>query len=129
MRPFMILTLCLALLAPTFSSAQQDKSCDASPRWLLVTVVRSASWFKTTSKVEEADYSGEEKLWLVDRCGDDLFNITSYSGPEKGIATEIMSMTTSHDGEALAWTRLSVKESLHDICRAMRDCGDATSKP
>lgn len=128
MRPFMILTLYLSLLAPTFSIAQQKKPCDASPRWLLVTVVQSAMWIKNISKGDKPQYSDNERLELVDRCEGDVFSIQHHSGPEKGVAAEIRQVTI-RDGETIAWVRFWVKESLRDICRAMRDCGDSTSGP
>ena len=40
MRIFTVLIFCLYMLVPTFAIAQQDESCDANPRWLLVTVVQ-----------------------------------------------------------------------------------------
>ncbi|MDE0293896.1 MAG: hypothetical protein OXI93_06870, partial [Bryobacterales bacterium] len=85
----MILTLYLSLLAPTFSIAQQKKPCDASPRWLLVTVVQSAMWIKNISKGDKPQYSDNERLELVDRCEGDVFSIQHHSGPEKGVAAEI----------------------------------------
>ena len=51
MRTFTTLICCLYILAPTFAIAQQDESCDANPRWLLVTVFQSGFWMKDEESV------------------------------------------------------------------------------
>ena len=124
MRTFTALICCLYMLAPTSAIAQQGESCDANPRWLLVTVVSAVDSFGT-----ESEYDGEY-LSMVDRCEGDTFNIRAYSGSAEGIATEIAWTYLSTDrSKTNDWVRLWVKESLQDICRAMWDCSDATSRP
>ena len=116
------------MLAPTSAIAQQDESCDANPRWLLVTVVRSAG--RLPGEDEKTQYSGEERLELVDRCAGDSFGISEHQGESEDIESEIWwTIVSQVTGETMAWTKIWVKESLHDICRAVRDCADATSRP
>ena len=130
MRIFTVLIFCLYMLVPTFAIAQQDESCDANPRWLLVTVVQSEVWMKPNNekKVELvdqlSDYSSGERLQLVDRCYGDTFDISHYSGSKENIAAEINWAFYSSTQELKSWYRIWVKESLQDICQAMQDCAD-----
>ena len=72
MRTFTALIFCLYMLVPTFAIAQQDESCDANPRWLLVTVLAAADNFEDGN----TEIALKDELRLVDRCEiDDL----SYS--------------------------------------------------
>ena len=89
MRTFTALICCLYMLVPTSAIAQQDESCDANPRWLLVTVVRGEFWLKPQSGDTKAEHFNEERLQLVDRCQADIFTISHYRGTDENIATEI----------------------------------------
>ena len=129
MRTFIAFIFCLYMLVPTFAIAQQEESCDANPRWLLVTVVASKFWIKSDSDDEPRDQYYGGKLELVDRC--DITSISPYedTADKRSIATEILKMFRSETGEIISWSRLWVKESLQDICQSMQDCADVTSRP
>ncbi len=135
MRTFTTLICCLYMLAPTFAIAQQDESCDANPRWLLVTVLQSGFWMEDEEGVlkrfppndnDQDDSYPEGKLWLVDRCED--VDIHSHTGePNAPSTTRINISTFSDRGILESVTRLWVKESITEICSSVRDCADATS--
>ena len=136
MRTFIAFACCLFLIAPATAIAQKEKSCDASPRWLLVTVVAQKYWIKSdeTDQLEPfpAGTSTDEHLKLLDRCGVKVFS--DYQGSSKypgdsddNVATEITDHTQSN-GKTMGFGIFWVKESLQEICAAVRDCADATSK-
>ncbi len=140
MRTFITLITCLYILAPTFAIAQKDESCDANPRWLLVTVLAEETWSRSDEKdqlerVPEFTHT-EERLKLLDRCEIEIFSAyrklpgsLEYPGAsDDAVATTITDYTQAN-GKTERLTQLWVKESLQDICRAMRDCEDTTSRP
>ena len=139
MRTFIAFACCLFLIAPATAIAQKEKSCDASPRWLLVTVVAQKVWIKSdeTDQLEpfQALTRTDEHLNLLDRCGVKVFSdYTIHQGSSKypgdsddNVATEITDHTQSN-GKTTSLEILWVKESLQEICAAVRDCADATSK-
>ena len=130
MRTFTALICCLYMLAPTSAIAQQGESCDANPRWLLVTVVRGEFWMKPESGDTKTEHFNEERLQLVDRCHADIFTVLHYRDEDENIAAEIRwAYMSDKTGEVSSWSKIWVKESLQDICRVMRDCEDATSRP
>ena len=125
MRTFTALIFCLYMLVPTFAIAQQDESCDANPRWLLVTVLAAADNFVDEKAKEVAR---AEHLRHVDRCIINSIS-TATDGSDPRISSEILMVFNSEPVEESLWVRLWLKESLQDICRAMRDCEDTTSRP
>ena len=136
MRTFIAFACCLFLIAPATAIAQKEKSCDASPRWLLVTVVAQKHWINSdeTDQLEPVPVftRTDEHLKLLDRCGVKVFSDYTinqeYPGDsDDNVATEITDLTQSN-GKATSLGILWVKESLQEICAAVRDCADATSK-
>lgn len=112
---------------------QAEKSCDADPRYLLVTVTGRQLLFKNakTTKFEEVKLPEKftKRIELLDRCDGYTFSHTPY--PTKEFENDDMGNTTAtkltyEDGGAHSIERLRIRESLSDLCRAMKDCVDAT---
>ena len=132
-----IVWLLLCLSTPAI--AQRGESCDAKPRWLLVTVLELDYYTPSKSK----DGSGLRKheaasgkipngrLQMIDRCGNGIIQMSDNNGigpgegkPGKAIIEHSL---YSEGGEITTLVRYFVKESMADLCRAMKDCADATS--
>ena len=93
----------------------QDSPCDADPRWLLVTVIESRIYRATGEHVDLA--VGQQ---LLDRCGiEGIVQTNPISEPPR--STIVMRT----DSDSARW-EITARESPQDICRALRDCGDAT---
>ncbi len=120
--PYKALLTLLLLTLPSLASAQEE-TCDAKPRWLLVTVVQDRD--NIGGETKTATWP-EGELRLVDRCQADHFSVTSASKQDPGL-TLISKFYTDSKGKISTFVDLWVKESLHDICLAMRDCADATA--
>ena len=124
----------LALLAVLFTGlVQAEKPCDADPRYLLVTGVAAHTWLRNdeTDKLEmrpELSWT-TPRLLLLDRCNNiNFFNAShpSVDFPDEKIAKSQAHIAVYNDGKILARTNTRIKESMSDICRVMKDCGDAT---
>ena len=102
----------------------QDKPCDARPRWLVVTVVRSdlyvraeddAGWKK--SEVFSKDEMGAQ---MLDRC------VGSWSGVGESDAEPPIQSVFSVQGADSVFTYY-LAETVQEICAVLDDCGDATT--
>ena len=106
---------------------------------MLVTVVAQKHWIKSDEKDQLEPVPvltrTDEHLKLLDRCGVKVFSdYTIHQGSSKypgdsddNVATEITDHTQSN-GKTMGFGIFWVKESLQEICAAVRDCADATSK-
>ena len=131
-------TFLLVAASLTLAPAFAEEPCDANPRWLLVMVVKQESWWKPVNKenselerVDALSYRlDKERLELVDRCENKFVSIRiDHDDSEKNAETKITQYRQSWQKKE--WVLEStytiwIKESLHDLCRAMRDCADAT---
>ena len=115
------------LLLATSAVLPQSESCDANPRWLLVTVVRADSWLVAAS--DGLHTYDRERLELVDLCDYDDFSFDDTRFDGRTDSTLITLMDFSVNQELTFRKRLWVKESLQDICRVMKDCEDTTNQP
>ena len=129
----------LLLYLSTPAIARRGESCDAKPRYILVTVLELDYFARSKSK----DGSGLRKheaasgkipsgrLQMIDRCGDGIIQMSNNNGigPGKGKPGKsiIEDSLYSDGGEIRTLIRYFVKESMADLCRAMNDCADATS--
>ena len=110
--PILVALLAAAGLAPAPADAQEG-TCNARPRWLVVTVV-SGMTESASGSVSEWNTTGAR---LVDRCRiTSMFEI-STDGPVK---TEI------HVRDSGGFHAIAIAESVHDICAAVDDCANAT---
>ena len=113
----------LLLAAPV---AGQEEKCDAKPRWIAVDVVRG---------YVDNNHGGFETLsglQLVDRCKG--FAVTEVRGGARSMAQEaaadgarsvISQINLDSNGKVAVSVYYYVRESVHQICAAMDDCGDA----
>ena len=123
-----------ALLTVLFTGlVQAEKHCDADPRYLLVTVLAEHTWIRNieTDKLEkESNFSSATpRPVLLDRCDNiDFVNASNPSVyfPDERIAKSEVSEYVSEGRKIKTWKLMRVKESLSDLCRVMKDCGDAT---
>ena len=132
-----IVWLLLCLSTPAI--AQRGESCDAKPRYILVTVLELDFYTRSQSKdgsglVKHEAISGKipnGRLQMIDRCGNGVIQMSDNNGigsgkgkPGKAIIEDFL---YSEGGEIRTLLRYFVKESMADLCRAMKDCSDATS--
>ena len=121
------LLLALALASFALPIAAQTP-CDADPRWIVVTVVRS-EWTNADGQRNVALTDIVLGELLFDRCEGQ--EVTMGEPREREQATQSLSLGVAQtrivvrlgSGERLTYY---VLESLHDICAAVDDCGDAT---
>ena len=107
----------IIVLASTAATAQ-DGLCDAEPRWLVVTQTGYSTLIAEPGgrPVSERTES-EDKLFLLDRCT----IVEIWSTDDGGSSARVRI-----DLDAIQVYVVHMKESLSELCRAMRDCGDAT---
>ena len=116
------------------SHCTKGEPCDSKPRWLLVTVLernyyhepKDGGAWEQDGTLSSQTPKGE--LAMIDRCGSwgrpiSMIKNRTPTKPGKTLIVE------SHDvdGESKGATHYFIKESLTDLCRAMKDCADATS--
>lgn len=121
--PVALVAALLLLAAPV---AAQEEKCDAKPRWIAVDVVRG---------YVDNNHGGFETLsglQLLDRCKG--FDVTEAGGGERNMEPEaaadgarsvISQINQDSNGKVAAIVHYYVRESVHKICAAMDDCGDA----
>ena len=113
--------------------AHAQESCDAKPRWLLVTVLETDWYARSEDDDGKFDRKGyplsgktpDGSLNMIDRCSGTVLmsiNPSPESKPGKTLLTVLHYEGPRPSGQIQYW----VKESLQDLCRAMKDCGDAT---
>ncbi len=127
MRTAAIFFVAVGVWLPGLAHAQ-DSTCDAEPRYLVVTVVGSATYFDGQRAEVLADMGLGTNMF--DRCGGTAVMIGQAGGPGAVLAdhprlAEAQAAITVHrsDGD---FTTYLVHESLHDICAVLADCADAT---
>ena len=121
------LLLALALASFALPIAAQTP-CDADPRWIVVTVVRF-EWTNADGQRNVALTDIVLGELLFDRCEGQ--EVTMDEPREREQATQSLSLGVAQtrivvrlgSGDRLTYY---VLESLHDICAAVDDCGDAT---
>lgn len=126
------------LLLATSAVLPQSESCDANPRWLLVTVLAEETWLRSEEKDQleriPAFTHTEERLKLLDRCEIEIFSAyrklpgtLEYPGASDGAVATTITDYIQANGKTESMNHLWVKESLQDICRVMKDCEDTTN--
>ncbi len=122
-----------ALLAVLFTGlVQAEKPCDADPRYLLVTVVAQHVWYENLEskkfELRPEMSSNKPRPVLLDRCENIRFynaNIPSQQFPDDKVSqSEATVLRKLNKSQSMKIIR--IKESMSDICRVMKDCGDAT---
>ena len=120
----LLLTCTMVCASPV---AAQEPSCDADPRWLVVTVVASRM-SNDDGEMEYVREDGERVPFrdfslgalMLDRCegyyGFGSAGAEAFTGAQTTVS--IRGGTTN--------TFYYVRESVHDICAAISDCADAT---
>ena len=110
--------------------------CDAKPRYILVTVLELDFYTRSQSKdgsglVKHEAISGKipnGRLQMIDRCGNGVIQMSDNNGigPGKGKPGKaiIEDFLYSEGGEIRTLLRYFVKESMADLCRAMKDCSE-----
>ena len=135
-----ILVAAMVLGVVVVGRAQSPEPCTARPRWLAVTVV--GGWSVLTDgggRVGETINSAGPQLRLLDRCwlGD-----SPYIGQVNPLDSDPLDdhktiweaggrtvIRANGDSDNLyPFHVLYLRETVHDICAAMDDCGDATGR-
>ena len=111
----------LVLLALSIPAAGQSGSCNADPRWLLVTVIFRQDALKLEDEWKWSDSSVTRRA-LIDRC--EITYIGSTEGEVDQYPPSATRMTLGLSDSSFSY--LWVLESLQDICLAVSDCVDAT---
>ena len=109
------LVLATVVLEPVQVVAQ-EAPCDADPRWLLVTLIENR--IRNTGTGEHLGLAVGQQI--LDRCR--IERIIQKNPIAEPPRSTIM-MRTNDDSSV--W-EMTATESPQDICRAVRDCGDAT---
>ena len=118
--------VCVTVTTPR-PVAAQETACTASPRFLLVTVLQARVSDIDGSADDDTLYAIPPGPHILDRCGGRtrmrFFDVRIYPqlADIPGARTYIRL-----DADTLG-TQYFVEESLHDICRALADCADATA--
>ena len=125
-----LLLSCLPVFAQSSGEAP-GKGCNANPRWILVTVVDREYYTKEDGilkKTEVLSWSSPKgDFVLVDRC--EVTSITSiYDARRRGFSKDAIKYKSEIYTDSGGLEVFRVKESLQDLCRAMKDCVDATLK-
>ena len=110
--------------------AAQD-ICEATPRWLIVTVV-GTEIINTEMQREGEPVTALNGIMVLDRCsgGDWPVTFSEYISNLPGGRAQAQIWVRRDDdafGEDAGWWVYYVRESVHDICSVLEDCGDASS--
>ena len=114
------LLLVLALAGSAFPLGAQD-SCDADPRWIVVTIVGSVLLDPDGEPVPEMEDAGQGAR-MLDRC--EIIQIAEVRQARVGGNSQALIQVSQ--GPGTTTTLWYVRESVEEICAAMDDCGDAT---
>ena len=124
MRTTVIVFIAVGVWLPGLAHAQ-DSTCDAEPRYLVVTVVGS----DTVRDGERDEFwtDADVGTYMLDRCRISQSQpFRTYPARERpDLADEAQaSFMIYRDADSFTW--YYVRESLHDICAVLADCADAT---
>ena len=127
-----LLTLTALLLLTVPVHAQEGGSCTANPRWILATVLEVETILLNvkTGKLEKVHVLSrkipEGRLQMFDRCSPNQILDMSVNRVSDTGAKSHIEVTTWKGQEMTGIANYFIKETLNDLCHAMRDCADAT---
>ena len=128
MRALIVVASFLLASLPHAEVAAQGGSCNAKPRWIVVTVVAGY----TVSELETPTAWENLGARAVDRCAIlEMFEINRLDQRfARGVGDEFVGAKAAlrlHGGAGVSY-ELQISESVHDICAAVDDCANATGQ-
>ena len=123
MRTAVIVFIAVGVWLPGLVHAQ-DSTCDAEPRYLVVTVVGSDT--VRDGQRDEFFRDAGRGVYMIDRCAGEAVTIgQSAFGDRPDLADLAQATITVHYTNEV-FTMYHVRESLHDICAVLAEWADAT---
>ena len=123
MRTATIAFIAVGVWLPGLAHAQ-DSTCDAEPRYLVVTVVGSET--VRDGQRDEFFRDAGRGVNMIDRCGGATVQIGQSAPGDRPDLADLAQATIVVHYDSEDFTIYWVRESLHDICAVLADCADAT---